>query len=449
MSKVNNRTEQKYETVGERHGLALPIELEEGAPPFLARTSLAVISGLIVVLLVWANIAQVRELSIATGEIAVYGSTRDAAHLEGGIVDEVLAAPGDIVERDQPLVRLRSENAGGEYDRFTVRRANLMFRSERLAAQAADRDPDFSELSDEWPNLVLEQNAIFNASVEQHRAAVATLKARIASAESEVTKAAAERNSETSLLTLAREQLAIQEELIGEGYTSKQSYLQAKATVFSAEASAAASGSRLEQAERALSAALADHEAARAEYLTRVAEERSTVIAELAELKEPMLSLKDRDDRLTVRAPVAGVVNDLLVVGRGDVVSPGGVVAEITPTGATLMAEVRVNPKDIGHVGIGQETEVSITTFDPNRYGKINGVVQHVSADTFLDERTGEPYYVAYIALEEQEIGKGKRKRRLTSGMQVRAEIITQTRSLMQYLLKPVVRSLDQAFTER
>ena len=128
---------------------------------------------------------------------------------------------------------------------------------------------------------------------------------------------------------------------------------------------------------------------------------------------------------------------------------PGGVVAEITPKEATLIAEVRVNPNDIGHIALGQATDITVTTFDPNLYGKISGYVSHVSADTFMDERTGEAYYIAFVELSGQEIGKGKRLRQLSPGMEVRAEIITQSRSLMQYALKPVTRSLDQAFTER
>ena len=83
--------------------------------------------------------------------------------------------------------------------------------------------------------------------------------------------------------------------------------------------------------------------------------------------------------------------------------APGGVVAEITPTGTTLMAEVRVDPKDIGHIAIGMKTDVIVTTFDPNRYGKIEGDVAHISADTFTDERTGDAFYVAYVNLSKQE----------------------------------------------
>lgn len=449
MTTQTHNSDQKHENVGERHGLALPIELEEGAPPFLSRAAMAIISGLVFVLLVWANIAHVRELSVAMGEIAPFGSTREAAHLEGGIIDEVLASPGDIVDEGQPLVRLRTENSGGEFFRYEARSADLELRAERLAAQVDGRAPNFETHVDAWPLLVAEQSAVHAAAVEQHRAVMVTFSEREASAQAEVKKAEAELAAENDIYEFAREQLAIQEELIDEGFTSKQSYLEAKAGVASANAKAIGARSRLDQAQRALAGARADRDGAAAEYLTRVAEERASVIAELAELKEPIASLKDRSERLVVRAPVAGVVNNLLVYGQGDVVRPGGVVAEITPTGAKLMAEVRVDPKDIGHIAVGMKTDVSVTTFDPNRYGKIEGQVAHISADSFTDERTGDSYYIAHIDLSEPVIGAGKKTRPLTAGMQVRAEIVTQSRTLMQYVMKPVSRSLDHAFTER
>lgn len=449
MQKPNMNVATHHQTVGERHGLALPIELEEGAPPQLARTAMAVISGLVILLLVWANIAHIRELSVATGEIAPYGSTRAAAHLEGGIIDEVLVEPGDAVAAGQPLARLRAEGAGGEVERLAARRASLAIRAERMDAQAAGRTPDFAAWRENWPSLVAEQQSVYNAAVAQQQAEMATVISRETSAKAEVAKAEAQLRSETKLLSFAREQLAIQDQLIGEGFTSKQTHLQAKSAVATAESNAAVAKSRLDQARDALEAASADRAGAEAQYRAKLAEERAGALGELAELEQPFNALQDRSDRLTVRSPVSGVVNAVLVNGHGDVVRPGGVVAEITPTGATLFAEVRVAPKDIGHIAPGQETDVTVTTFDPNRYGKIAGTVSHISADSFTDERTGEAYYIAYIALSEQTIGKGKFARPLTAGMQVRAEIVTQTRTLMQYALKPVSRSLDRAFTER
>ncbi|WP_428409342.1 HlyD family type I secretion periplasmic adaptor subunit [Hyphococcus sp.] len=449
MTKPNMQAVAKHEKVGERHGLSLPLELEEGAPPHLAKSAMAVVSGLFIFLLVWANIAHVRELSVATGEIAPYGSTREAAHYEGGIIEELLVKPGDSVSEGQPLAKLRAESGGGEFDRLGARRASLEIRAERMAAQMERREADFSLWRDTWLNLVTEQEAVFEAASAQHRAAMETFISREASAQAEVIKAEAELKTETDLLQYAREQLAIQDELIDEGFTSKQTYLQAKSNVASAKMTVVVAQTRLDQARDALNAASAERAGAEAEYKSRIAEERASILSELAEIEQPFMSSRDRSDRLTVRAPVAGVVNEIFINGAGDVVRPGGVIAEITPTGAEFFAEVRINPKDIGHISPGQTTDISVTTFDPNRYGKLTGQVSHISADSFTDERTGEAYYIASIALDEQKIGKGAYSHTLTPGMQVRAEIVTQSRTLMQYILKPVNRSLDRAFTER
>ncbi len=328
----------RHESVGERHGLALPIELEEGAPPQIARAAMAVISGLVIVLLVWANIAHIRELSIANGEIAPYGSTREAAHLEGGIIDQLLVEPGDVVTQNQALAKLRAEGSGGEVDRLAARRASLAIRAERMDAQAGAREPDFAAWLNNWPALVAEQKSVFEAEVAKQDAAMATIISRETSAKAEVLKSEAQLLAETELLEFAREQLAIQDQLIDEGFTSKQSHLQAKSAVATAQANAAVAESRLQQARDALEAATADRAGAEADYKSKLAEERSSVIGELAELEQPFSALQDRSDRLTVRAPVAGVVNAVLVNGHGDVVRPGGVVAEITPTGAKLFA---------------------------------------------------------------------------------------------------------------
>jgi len=449
MSTEHTQTLEQPVAVGERDSLAMPIELEEGAPPALARAALAIISGLVVLLLVWSNIAQVRERSIAFGEISPYGSTREVAHLEGGIVEEVYVEPGEEVSEGDQLVRLRIENAGGEFSRVAARRGNLMLVAERLSAQLEDRRPDFGERAEEWPDLAEEQRSIYAAAVNQHRSAMETLTAKEASAKSEVAGAEAEAATTSELRTLARQQLAIQEELIEEGFTSRQALIDAQAAYASANAAARASQTRLEQARGALASAAAELESAEAAYRNRVAEERARALAELAELEQPLLSLEDQAKRLTVRAPIGGLVKSINVKGRGDVVRPGGLIAEITPTDARLVAEVRVKPRDIGHVAIGQDTKITVTTFDPNRYGTLAGSVSHISADTFVDERTGEPYYVAFVSLESDEPAQLALVERLSPGMEVRADIITSSRSLMQYLLKPVERSLDRAFSER
>ena len=438
-----------HENVGERQALALPLELEEGAPPAIQRRTMLVISTVILALLVWSQFARVREVSFAAGAISPAGLSREVAHLEGGIIEDVLVTPGAAVQAGDPLIRLRRVSDGGDTARLSARKADLTLRAQRLAAQADESVPDFTEFADTYPTLVAQQLSHFRSATATHAAEMAGLISSVTAAEAELAKAKAELAAKRDLLTFAQEQLAIQDQLIGEGYTSQQSYLSAKGAVASASADRSAALARFEQAEKSLEAAEAAVQGAESGYQSAIAEERAQVLASLEELEEPLNALMDRTDRLVIRSPIDGVVNELNARGAGDVIAPGAVVATVTPRDAPVFAEVRVAPKDIGHIVEGLPTDVSVTTFDPNRFGKLTGKVALVSPDAQMDERTGEPFFLAHIALDQQTIGKGHNERGLSPGMQVQAEIVTQSRSFFAYALKPVTRSLDQAFTER
>ena len=164
--------------------------------------------------------------------------------------------------------------------------------------------------------------------------------------------------------------------------------------------------------------------------------------------QEVIRKQKDRVARLIVRAPVRGVVQSLAVKSIGQVVRPGEAVASIVPLGQELVAEVQIRPDDIGHVAIGYEAQVKITTFDPVRFKAVEGRVRHISPTTFLTEQ-GEPYYKGVIELTKAYVGEGTNQHRILPGMLVQAEIVTGTKSLVRYLLRPIYRSFSTSFSER
>lgn len=435
-------------STGERQQLALPLHLEEGAPSVYMRSALSILSALIITLLVWANIAQIREASVAPGEIIPLGSTRPVAHLEGGIVAEIFVSPGQSVNAGDPILRMRSESGNGEFERYEARRANLLIRAERLEAQAQSRAPDFKQFIDRWASLTNEQRTIYASTISEYEADKRSLAEQVEFVRAEKANASAEFTAKSEQLKISEEQHAIQAKLIEGGYTSKQSFLDAKTALSAAKAARAAASARREQADRNLAKYEADFQRLEAKFQNDSSQERATAIAELAELAQPIISLEDRADRLTVRAPVGGIVQEVVPSGEGAVIPSGSVVAEIVPADADLVAEIRINPKDIGHITTGQLAEVSVTAFDANRYGKVSGTISFVTPDTFVDERTGLTYYKGTVALDSDKIGAGKFERALTAGMVVQVQIVTQTRSVMEYILKPVVRSLDNSFNE-
>jgi membrane fusion protein, adhesin transport system len=160
---------------------------------------------------------------------------------------------------------------------------------------------------------------------------------------------------------------------------------------------------------------------------------------------------------VVVRAPAAGLVQEIIPKAPGEVVKPGEVVARIVPS-YELIAEVRIDPKESGYVQIGAPAEVKFAAYDSALFGTVPGRVEHVSATTFMPapgqphapaQSAQEPYYKAIIRLSSDHIGAGTRKRPIAPGMMVQASIVTGSRSIMRYLLKPVFDSLDVAFTER
>ena len=436
-------------SLGQRESLALPIELEEGAPPLLFRVALITIASVTILLLLWASIARVQEISYAIGEITPSSPVREIAHLEGGIVSIKAVEVGDVVDIGTELVQLSRQSADDNFARFSARQAELQIRIERLRAQADDRLPDFSMFNKNWPTLVSEHRKIFSSAVDQFSSEIEALKSQEISTEAELRSAKVAQKEANEQLKLASEQFKIQNDLIEDGFTSKQALLEAKSVLSVSRSSLANATARHEEAKRARNALLIEKERKNAEYKNAVAEEKAKAVAELLELEQSLLISEDRDSRLSIRSPIVGIVNSLSVSGAGDLVRPGEVVAEIVPIDAKMIAEVRIPTKDIGHVKLQQNAEITITTFDKKQHGTLTGKISNISADSHIDERTGEKFYRAEIQLSPANQREEKLAKKVLPGMEISVRIITNSRSIVAYLLKPVARSVETAFSER
>jgi adhesin transport system membrane fusion protein len=152
--------------------------------------------------------------------------------------------------------------------------------------------------------------------------------------------------------------------------------------------------------------------------------------------------------RLAVLAPAGGVVKSLKLRTLGGVVTPGQVFAEIVPLGEELVAETRIQPKDIGNLKPGQPAYVRVTAFDATRFGGIDGEVRHISASTF-DDGDGKPYFKAVIRLDKGFVGHDPARNLVVPGMTVQADVRTGSRTVLEYLAKPVKSAMANAMRER
>ncbi len=428
--------------------LTLPLVLEEGRAPNISKALLMICSGFITACVIWASVTQIRELTIAPGQVKPSGSIQLVQHLEGGLVADIVVSEGEIVEKGAPLIRLQPIAAQSDLGQVKVRVANLAIQKERLSALIDDRKPDFSKWQKDYAHLVSEQVTALEAIRNQREAERQTLVSRVETRDGEVASYVEQLENINNQARIQAEQLKIKQGLMAEGLTSKAVFLESKRLHERALGESLSLKGQLKTAQEALNEARIQLLELDTEYREKMTEERTRVSGEYSELAESLGKHEDRVARLLVRAPITGIVQELVPKAVGEVIKPGGLVAQVVPMDHELIAEVHIQPKDIGHVKVGDPAEVKVTTYDPARFGGIDGEVRKISASTFRTEK-GEPYYKAVIGLSRKYVGLKQEAHQVLPGMVVNAEIVTGAKSLTRYLLKPVYRSLDSAFTER
>ena len=428
--------------------LILPLALEDGrVPGLLANLSFAACT-LIGAAVVWAYLTEIRELAVGQGEIVPMESVKNVHHLEGGIVEDVLGEEGQLVDAGQVLIRLRDNAASSELEQLQIRKASLSLRKLRLTALLRGDILNLDKEMEPHRQLAEDQMALYESEKSLAIHEERTLQARIDQRIADLEALDKEADSIKRQVEIETSRLKSKEALFEKQLLPRSALQEAKSIKERLLAEQIALVGKRNAAKRAVEEARSLYLESKVKSQKKFTEELAKITAELAELDHAIDKQNDYVDRLNVRSPARGVVQHLPFRSNGEVVKPGALVAEVVPSDDLVIAEVRLDPKDIGHVKIGDAAEIKISAFDPNVFGFVPGTVQKLSASTFQSE-AGEVYYKATISLSRDTVGTHGATYRITPGMVVQADIVTGAKSLVRYMLKPVYSSLDTAFTER
>lgn len=427
--------------------LALPLALEEGKAPRVASLVLTVVSLFVGMAVIWASLTTVRELAVAAGQVEPAGSVLIVKHLEGGIVGDILVSNGALVEAGEALVQFQPALAGADLDQARAKAASLQLTAERQEAFVNEQEPvfnvdaEFLHLADEQMEAWelqdasrAEQRGVARSRIAQRQAELSSLERRVINLETQV--------------GILEEQMEMRRGLLEKGLVSRIAFLESQRAVEQTRGELITTQGRVAEVEQAMLETELSLKEINARLLDEAKRDRARALGELEEVNNQIAKAQDRVKRLALRAPARGLVKGLTVKSVGDVVRPGDPVLEIVPIDDELVAQVEVDPKDIGHVSIGDRAHVRVTTYDPARFGMLEGSVSKISASTFENDR-GEHFYHATIKLDRNYVGSELTKHLVLPGMVVNAEIVTGSKSIVRYLLKPVFRSLDTAFSER
>ncbi len=413
------------------------------------RAGMWVISILLFILIGWSFFAKLDEVAIAIGEVVPQDQLKVVQHLEGGVVEEILVREGDPVQAGDLLVRLKLGASAVNMSEIEAAIDGFQLTRMRLEAEAGRREPEFDpEMVARRSDLAESELAIYEARLDELARRTAVTKERIRQRRLEYDELIAHRDALQRDFGLGQERLQMSSELVEEGLTPRMEHVSLQAEISKMEGELDVMKASLPRASAAIKEAEAELAEEREAYTRRAIEELGEVRRRINTLAETLNTASDQDKRTDVRAPIDGVVKTLRFNTIGGVVQPGEAILDIVPKSDQLVVRAKLDPKDRGYVIEGLPARVKVSTFDYARYGDLDGKVELIAASTDMTQ-DGVPYYNVVVRTDKTYLGDEAGQYEIQPGMQATVDIHTGKRTVMDFLIRPVLKLRHEAFRER
>ncbi|MDP3674864.1 MAG: HlyD family type I secretion periplasmic adaptor subunit [Novosphingobium sp.] len=394
----------------------------------------------ILVLIMWAAVARVDEITRGMGKVIPSSKVQLVQAAEPATVAGIMVRAGQTVKRGQLLVRLDDSQSASALGQLETENQRLAARAARLQNEGTGGangalNADEAALSAVRQATARSRQSALASAVEQRRRDLS---------EGQATTAALANSAR-----LAQDQVNMLAPLAAKGIVPQTDLLSAQRELVDVQGRLAAARQGTARASAAIQEAQAQLSEARFDFRQQALNERSEVTTKIAVNEESIRGAAARQNRNELRAPVAGIVNDVQVTTVGGFVNAGQKIMQIVPVGEKLLIEARVAPKDIAFIKTGDRANVKVTAYDFSIYGGLPGVVRQISADSIYDEAEKEAYYTVIVETDRAYIVSRGQRLPIVPGMICDVEIITGRKSVLTYLMKPVIKAFGEALTER
>ena len=424
-----------------------------GRPALIALFAVLAFSTL---LAVWTAFAPLAGGAVAQGRISPEGARRTVQHLEGGIIEEILARDGDQVLEGDVLIRLQSTQARAGFQVLEDQRLRLEAQLERLQnEQRGSEVPEFSEdLNAEavrdpsFARILQGQVDQFEARSALHANRSEVLNRRIAQLNEEIAGLEEQMLRQDDRAELIAEEVSSLETLVRNGLAPRPRLLALQREAVMIAESKAANRASVARAQQAIGEAEGQLLALEAERLDEIAESIASVEAMRAEVLERVIPSEDILERTLIRAPSSGTVVGLAFSNSGAVIQAGQPILDIVPDGERLIVDARLSPLDRDSVWPGMQATVNITALPLRRAPRLFGEVLDISADAIVDEATGLEYFRARVSVDLSQLEAEAPDLQVTPGMPAEVLFVTGERTLLEYLVDPLRQSFSRALRE-
>jgi adhesin transport system membrane fusion protein len=408
----------------------------------IVRAAVLVVAGLVV----WASQAHVDEITRGEAKVIPSRQLQVVQSLDGGVVAEILVREGQVVDEGQLLLRIDETRAVSGVNESKAQAFALQVRAARLKALAegtAFVPPRPGE--GEEARIVDEEQRLYAARTSELANLLSINRQQVAQRQEELAEVRARRQSAERGLELAMQELNKTRPLLSSGAVSEVDILRLEREVTRLRGEVEQTGAQIARVQAAIGEAQRKVQETEIGFRNEARKELSDVLGKLSALNEGVVALADKVDKTSVRSPVRGTVQRLLANTVGGVVQPGKDIVEIVPLDDALLLEARIQPRDIAFIHPGQSAMVKFTAYDFAVYGGLEAVVEHISPDTVVDER-GNAFYVVRVRTLKSNFND---KLPIIPGMTAEVDILTGNKSVLSYLMKPILRARSVALTER
>lgn len=415
--------------------------------PLRARVLLRTIGIVIALFLLWAAVAQLDEVTRGEGKVIPSKQLQILQSIDGGLVSEILVKEGDVVNPNQLLIKIDETRFVSSVKENQAQYLGLVAKAARLRAISEGKSfvapPEVLKAD---PSIVQQERQFFEARNDELKAAVSIARQQLAQRHQELNEAQAKKAQAVQGYDLTSKELSVTRPLINSGAVSEVELLRLERDVSRYRGERDMASAQISRVQAAINEAQRKIEEVELTFRNDASKELSETMAKLNSLAEGSVALSDRVKQSSIRSPVKGTVKRLLVNTVGGVVQPGKDMIEIVPLEDALLLEAKVQPRDIAFLRPGQPVMVKFTAYDFSIYGGLDGTLEHIGADSVTDEK-GNAFYTVRVRTSKP--GFGDANLPIIPGMVAEVDILTGKKSVLAYLIKPVLRAKSVALTER
>lgn len=423
--------------------------LIEDAPRVIRLTIWAIIA-FFVFLVTWAGFSSIDEVTRGEGKAIPSSKLQKIQNLEGGIVAELYVKEGQIVEAGAPLIRLDDTRFVSNAGETEALRLAMQLRVERLSAQVDDRPlniPD--DVLKAAPSQAANERSLYESRRQQLKDEVGGLQEQLVQRQQELREFSSKQGQYRSQLSLQRQEINMSEPLVAQGAVSPVEVLRLKRAEMETRGQLDATTLAIPRAESAIKEVQRKIDETRGKFRSEALTQLNEARTELNKAESTGRALEDRVSRTLVTSPVRGIVKQLLVNTVGGVIQPGSDMVEIVPLNDTLLVEAKIRPQDIAFLHPGQEAIVKFSAYDYTIYGGLKAKLERIGADTITDEDKKTTYYMITLRTDRSHLGTDEKPLLIIPGMVASVDIITGKKSILSYLLKPIIKARAEALHER